>query len=122
MSGYCSIGSAKNAPIPPSITMIASSQAKIGRSMKISEMAGLPGFGRTGQAPSPGARRGDILRRAGRHRPDLAVVFDVVAETLGDHAIAGPEPGRNHPVGAVGARGGHLAAHRLAVGADDVDE
>ena len=39
MSGYCSIGSALIAPMPASMMMIASTQAKIGRSMKMRDMA-----------------------------------------------------------------------------------
>src|SRR3546814_2011907 len=38
MSGYCSIGSEKSAPTPPSMTMIASTHAKIGRLMKRRDM------------------------------------------------------------------------------------
>src|SRR5687767_2153075 len=122
MSGYCSIGSEKNAPIPLSITMIASTQAKIGRSMKIRDMASLPGLVRAGLPRTALPGRGNLLRCTGRYRPDLHVVPDVVAEALGDHAVARLEALGHHPVGAAGAHGRNLAAHRLVVRADDVDE
>ena len=38
MSGYCSTGSDRTLPIPASMTMIASTHAKIGRSMKTFEI------------------------------------------------------------------------------------
>ena len=38
MSGYCATGSAVIEPIPASMMMIAITQAKIGRSMKILDM------------------------------------------------------------------------------------
>src|SRR6478609_2336240 len=110
ISGYCSIGSTLNAPIPPSMTMIASTQAKIGRSMKIRDMSGLPGLARAGPARAAGSGRSDLLRRARRDRADLAVVLDVVAEPLGDHTVARLQALRHHPAGAAGARRGHLAA------------
>ncbi len=43
MSGYWAMGSARIAPTPASMMMMAITQAKIGRSMKIREnMAGQP--------------------------------------------------------------------------------
>src|SRR5690606_7252173 len=113
MSGYCSTGSEKNAPIPPSITMIARTQAKIGRSMNIRDMAEL-----SAPACAAASRRGDVLRRARRHRADFHSVADVVAEALGDHAVAGPEPVGHDPVATARACRGDLAAHRLVLGID----
>src|SRR5690606_22669425 len=67
MSGYCSTGSEKNAPIPPSITMIARTQAKIGRSMNIRDMAEL-------SAPACAAASGRGCRRdVAAHRLVLGV-------------------------------------------------
>src|SRR6187402_823853 len=88
MSGYCSIGSAVSAPNPPSITMIASTQAKIGRSMKIRDIGVLSGLARAGLPRTALSGRGDILRRPGRYRAHVAVVPDIVAEALSDHPIA----------------------------------
>src|SRR6187401_989734 len=100
MSGYCSIGSALNAPMPPSMTMIASTQAKIGRSMKIRDMSGLPGLARGGPARAARSGRSDLLRCARRDRADIAVVLDVVAEPLGDHPVARLQAFGHHPVAA----------------------
>jgi hypothetical protein len=38
MSGYCSTGRVKMPPMPASMMMIAITQAKMGRSMKIRDM------------------------------------------------------------------------------------
>src|SRR5690606_33481212 len=117
MSGYCSTGSEKNAPIPPSITMIARTQAKIGRSMNIRDMAEL-----SAPACAAASRRGDVLRRARRHRADFHSVADVVAEALGDHAVAGLEAVGADRVAPARACRRDLAAHRLVRGIDDEDE
>ena len=63
-SGYCATGSEMIAPMPASMMMIAITQAKIGRSMKIRDM---PLAAARAAAPAfiaPGRRRLDPLRRA----------------------------------------------------------
>src|SRR3954447_8806590 len=102
MSGYCSIGSDTIAPSPPSMMMIASTQAKIGRSMKIRDM-GLAAR-RSARTPRPGRRRlggSDPLRGRGRDRPDGGSGLEV-AGALGDHLVAAAQPARDHPIGSVG--------------------
>src|ERR1700761_3345761 len=70
MLGYCAIGSVLMANPPPSMMTIASTQAKIGRSMKNSDTRGALGFlrGRAGRlAELFGSRLVRMHDRAGTH-------------------------------------------------------
>src|SRR5689334_11404153 len=125
ISGYCETGSEKEAITPASVTRIAITLAKIGRSMKNFEklpMGRLPlgGLGRLGLC---GGGRGGAgpVGLDGRAGPHLHEVVD-------DHLVAVGKPGGDHGVGAdpvgdlhglgrslpVGARG-HLHARLLVL-------
>ncbi len=101
--------------------MIASTQAKIGRSMKIRDMQDYPRRPAPAcPAPGPG---GEIFcgALAGTGLTSLSCRM-LLPRPWVITAVARLEARGHHPVGAAGARGGDLAALRLVVAADDIDE
>src|SRR5260370_731143 len=86
MSGYCAMGRPVMASAPASMMTMATTQAKIGRSMKK----------RDSMAEVLAARGDDggLHRRAGAHP----------LQPLDDHLLAGPQPAGHEPV----------VAHRLS--------
>src|SRR5438270_11097465 len=103
-SGYCATGSAKIAPIPPNMMMIARTHAKMGRSMKIRDMISAAAATSTAGLHRSGRRRLDLLRRARRHRFDLRSVLEV-GEALGDDFLARRQALGHDPVGSEGSIG-----------------
>src|SRR5436190_20778971 len=97
-SGYCATGRAKIAPIPPNMMMIARTQAKMGRSMKIRDMVSAAAVTSAAGFHRSGRRRLDFLRRARRHRLDRRSILEV-GETLGDDLLARRQALGDHPVG-----------------------
>src|SRR3990167_4792182 len=98
--------------------MIANTQAKIGRSMKIRDKPSAPAPGGAGFALG---RCADTLRRIGRHRLDLSARLQAI-ETLDDNAVSSLQAAGHHPVLPGRALGLHYAAHGLAVTPDYIDE
>src|SRR3546814_544598 len=111
-SGYCSLGSVASAPTPASITMIASTQANMGRSMKIRDIRRSVRLGRAGVA--------DLLRRGNGHGLDRRALLQAV-EALNDDLVAPYEAQRDDEGIAAAAFGGDLAALDLAALADEQD-
>src|SRR5579862_5933927 len=92
MLGYCAIGSVVMASAPASMTTIANTQAKIGRSMKKLTMAGLL-LSRRDCPPRAGlARLRPIL--LGHHLGTRLGLLD----SLDDDSIAGLQPRAHHPL------------------------
>src|SRR5437763_5608752 len=101
--------------MPISMMMIAITQAKIGRSMKIFDMllsALSPVLHR------PGRRSLDALWSALRHRLDRCAVLEV-RSALRDHLFAGRQASGHHPVHAERSVRLDGALHRAITRADD---
>src|SRR5438270_14035220 len=96
-SGYCATGSAKIAPIPPNMIMIARTQAKMGRSMKIRDMISAAAVTSAAGFHRSGRRRLDFLRRTRGHRLDLRSILEV-REPLGDDLFARRQPLGDDPI------------------------
>src|SRR5437868_6918743 len=116
-SGYCATGSAKIAPTPPNMMMIARTQAKIGRSMKIRDMISAGAAASAAGLHRSGRRRLDSLRRARRHRLDRRSVLQV-GETLGDDLLAWRQALGDNPVGPERAIGDDCPRNRTVPRAD----
>src|SRR5687768_2122965 len=97
------------APSPSRMIRIATTQAKIGRSMKTRDIW-------LGSAAG-GAGRPGPLRRTGRNRLDLRS-FAKIANTLGDDLLAGGEALGHHPILPVGAFRDHRPLDRRVAGPD----
>src|SRR5437763_3483377 len=117
-SGYCATGSAKIAPIPPNMMMIARTHAKMGRSMKIRDMISAAAAGSAAGFHRSGRRRLDFLRRARGHRLDLRSILEV-GEALGDDFLAWRQALGDDPVGAERPIGDDRPLDRAISRADD---
>src|SRR5436305_9789492 len=116
-SGYCATGSAQIAAITPNMIMIARTQAKIGRSMKIRDMVSASAAASAAGLHRSGRRRLDSLRRARRHWLDRRSVLQV-GETLGDDLLAWRQALGDNPVGPEGAIGDYRPLDRAVRWAD----
>src|SRR5437764_112675 len=102
MAGYCETGRVAMASPPASMTTMAMTQAKIGRSMKKRDSM-------TGLALGGGGRGRDLDRLDRRPRLHLLQSFN-------DHPLACAQSPRRQPVVADGLADGDDAAGRLAAG------
>src|SRR5436305_7819065 len=112
-SGYCATGSAQIAAITPNMIMIARTQAKIGRSMKIRDMVSASAAASAAGLHRSGRRRLDSLRCARRHRLDRRSVLQV-GEPLGDALLAWRQALGDNPVGPERAIGAARPLDRVA--------
>src|SRR5204862_5848976 len=108
-SGYCGTGRLKLAMTPAIVMMIASTVAKIGRSMKKREKLPM-GLARGGLGGG-GRRRG---RCRGHFAPLDRSPGTNLHEVVDDHEVALREPGGHDGVGADPARGLHRLGNGLA--------
>ena len=121
MSGYCSIGRVAIAPMPASITMMASTQAKIGRSMKMRDMAYPPPRPPRPGGPLPGLPGSIFCGAFAGTGWTCAADFKLLVP-LRDHPVATLEPCGHHPVRAISAGRDDLAPFRLVAPCRDPDE
>src|SRR6185295_505015 len=117
-SGYWATGRDMIAPMPISMMMIAITQAKIGRSMKIRDIGGLaaPPLG-VHFLELLGRRRLDALGGAGRDRLDRCAVLEV-GGALGDHFLAAGEALGHDPILPLHAVGDDDPLDHAVAGAD----
>src|SRR5580658_5111536 len=95
MSGYCDVGKLSIDTRPMMTVRIAMTMATMGRRIKNLD-TGLPPRRRTAGGRSRGS--GGAQRNHRRaHRSAIAQLLQIV----GDHAVAGLETTRDHPVGSV---------------------
>src|SRR6266568_1133339 len=110
MAGYCDTGRERIDSAPASITMMPTTQAKMGRSMK-NWATGAP---RALRDRLPGR----LLGAAGRHRDHFRARPDLL-HALDDHLIAGLETARDEPGVPHRTIGDELAALHLLLAVHD---
>ena len=99
MSGYCSSGRRGSPPMPASMMTIASTQAKIGRSMKMRDRASRLAAGRLPAACRLACRGTIFCGALGRHRLQRRARLQI-GRSLGDDLVARLEARGHDPVGA----------------------